>query len=253
MKHLIRTALRHFGLEVVRYAEPRPLPALPDLPDDEARILAQAQAFTMTSPERLAALINAVKHVVKHRIDGDIVECGVWRGGSMMAAALTLLGQGDTSRRLFLYDTFQGMTRPTERDVDIHGQSARAQFDRLAARNTKWAAASLEDVTENLYGTGYPTEKIHFVPGRVEDSIPGIVPSHIAVLRLDTDWYESTKHELVHLYPLLDKHGIVIIDDYGHFQGARLAVDEYFATLEERVFLHRIDYTGRIVVRCGAR
>ena len=78
---------------------------------------------------------------------------------------------------------------------------------------------------------------------------PAASPPSIALLRLDTDWYESTYHELVHLYPRLSVGGILIIDDYGYWQGARRAVDRYFAEQGTRVFLSRIDETGRLAVK----
>ena len=111
------------------------------------------------------------------------------------------------------------------------------------------AYASLEDVKKNLTASGYPPERIHYIQGKVEDTIPDTAPTQICMLRLDTDWYESTRHELAHLYPLLSRHGVLVIDDYGHWQGARQAVDEYFAARPEPVYLHRVDYTARLVVR----
>jgi hypothetical protein len=104
-------------------------------------------------------------------------------------------------------------------------------------------------VRNNVCGTGYPREKLHFVVGKVEDTIPATMPRKIALLRLDTDWYDSTKHELSHLFPLLRPQGVLIVDDYGHWQGARKAVDEYFAAHQTGILLHRIDYTGRIAVK----
>jgi hypothetical protein len=88
-----------------------------------------------------------------------------------------------------------------------------------------------------------------FIKGKVEETIPGTLPKEISLLRLDTDWYESTLHNLVHLYPLLRKGGILILDDYGHWQGARKATDEYFARENIIPFLSRIDYTGRLYVK----
>jgi hypothetical protein len=99
--------------------------------------------------------------------------------------------------------------------------------------------------------TGYPADKIHLIKGKVEDTLPDVIPSHLLLLRLDTDWYESTKHELTHLFPRLDDRGILIIDDYGHWRGAKTAVDEYFREQKRAVYLHRIDYTARILVGKG--
>ena len=85
-----------------------------------------------------------------------------------------------------------------------------------------------------LHGTGYPPERIHFVRGPVEETLPAGAPDEIALLRLDTDWYESTRHELEHLYPRLAAGGVLLVDDYGHWEGARKAVDEYFADHGDR-------------------
>ena len=220
-----------------------------ELPEAEKDIIVFARPFTMTGVERMASLINAVNHVCKWKIPGDFVECGVWRGGSMMVMAKSLMMHGDTSRDLFLYDTYEGMTEPTEEDKTAQGVLAKDILDRSLKGSGIWCEASLEDVRQNVYSTGYPKEKIHFIKGPVEQTIPATLPKRTAILRLDTDWYESTKHELIHLFPLLDKRGILIIDDYGAWKGARKAVDEYFEGKE--LFLHRIDTTGRMAIGIG--
>jgi predicted O-methyltransferase YrrM len=206
--------------------------------------------FTMTSPERMYAVYQAVRHVVRARVPGDIVECGVWRGGSSMLAALALLEAGDDERALYLYDTFAGMSEPGERDVTVSGASARPEW-RQAQRGevNEWCYSPLEEVERNLRSTGIDPARLHFVEGKVEDTIPATAPEQIAVLRLDTDWYESTWHELTHLYPRLSPGGVLIVDDYGHWQGAREAVDRYFGEVAEPILLARTDYTGRIGVR----
>jgi hypothetical protein len=112
-----------------------------------------------------------------------------------------------------------------------------------------WCYSGIDEVKNNLFTTGYPKEKLFFVKGKVEDTIPGEIPSAIAILRLDTDWYESTYHELKHLYPLLNSGGVLIIDDYGHWQGSRQATDNYFSEINKPVLLNRVDYTGRIAIK----
>jgi O-methyltransferase len=209
----------------------------------------RARPYTMTTPERLAAVCMAVEHVVTNKIPGAFVECGVWRGGSSMAAALTYLQLGRKDTDLFLFDTFEGMSQPGEDDI----QSITGEFaTQLLAKNDRsaeiWAYAPIADVRQNLEGTGYPASHLHFVKGKVEDTIPRNAPDQISILRLDTDWYESTRHELIHLFPRLAKNGILIIDDYGAWAGARKAVDEYFAAHDVKPFLARIDNTGRIYV-----
>lgn len=248
MKKIVKAALANAGWELGRTAD-REAQALADLPPTDREIIAKVTPYTMTSLERRASLLGSVDHLVRHGIAGDIVECGVWRGGSMMAVALALMARGDTSRHLYLYDTFEGMSEPTAEDKSVDGESAQAQLARTTRDATVWAVAGLDDVQANVWSTGYPRDRIHFVKGKVEDTIPATLPERIALLRLDTDWYESTRHELTHLYPLLSRNGLLIIDDYGHWQGAKQAVDEYFAQSPEPVFLHRVDYTARLVVK----
>jgi hypothetical protein len=163
---------------------------------------------------------------------------------------LTLKALGDI-REIYLFDTFDGMPEPTASDVDVRGAPAAIQFN--AERNERggsaWCAARLEDVRQAMTLTGYPMERVHFVKGKVEDTLPDSAPSQIALLRLDTDWYESTRHELVHLFPRLERRGVLILDDYGHWQGARQAVDEYLGQLEPALMLTRTDYTGRVALK----
>jgi hypothetical protein len=246
----MRTCLRRLGYDLVRHQIARdPVDSFVDLGEDERLILRAARPFTMTGLDRLAAIIHAVKHVVQHGVPGDIAECGVWRGGSMMAVALTLQSLGEANRALYLYDTFEGMPAPTPRDRSFDGCDAEALL-RTAQRGTGiWCYAGLDDVQQNLFSTGYPRDKLVFVKGKVEETIPLQMPRVLSLLRLDTDWYESTLHGLTHLYPRLSCGGVLIIDDYGHWQGARAAVDEYFARQPAPVFLHRIDYTGRIAIK----
>ncbi len=217
-----------------------------DLEEDELATLEAVRHYTMTSDERIVALTQAVDYVERTGVSGAIVECGVWRGGSMMAVARTLLSRGNANRDLFLFDTFEGMSAPTEMDRDHHGTPAANLLERSSRSDEVWCYADVEDVRANLKSTGYPPRHLYLLKGRVEDTIPDQAPDEIALLRLDTDWYESTAHELNHLYPRLGSGGVLIIDDYGHWQGARRAVDEYFGG---KVLLQRIDYTGRLVVK----
>ncbi len=208
-------------------------------------VIAKVQPFTMTSPERIVALCDAVRYLSKNQIEGAIVECGVWRGGSMMAAAATLLEQGERDRELYLYDTYEGMTPASAEDVDFRGRTGAGL---MSYHGGDVARAPLDDVKANMAAVGYAAERCRYVVGKVEETIPATTPEKIALLRLDTDWYESTKHELEHLFPLLSPRGVLILDDYGAWKGARKAVDEYFDSLEYAPLLTRIDFTGRICV-----
>jgi hypothetical protein len=251
MKQILKSALARAGLELARTAD-RQSAAIADLAPADRDLVLRVEPFTMTTLDRRASLVGAIDHVVRHAIAGDIVECGVWRGGSMMLAALALMARGDTSRHLWLYDTFQGMSEPGAQDRSVSGETAAAALARTPRGEGVWCEASLADVRGNLASTGYPQERIHFVEGKVEDTIPATLPGRVALLRLDTDWYESTRHELRHLYPLLSRHGILVIDDYGYWQGARQAVDEYFAARPGLIYLHRVDNTARLLVKQDA-
>ena len=206
---------------------------------------------TMTSAARIAALCDGIEYLVRSRIEGAFVECGVWRGGSAMAAALTLLRLDAADRDLYLFDTFAGMPEPGAEDAPspYDGYSPRKRWRRQVSLGREWAGVPSGQVRGRLEATGYPPERVHLVEGMVEETLPACAPQKIAMLRLDTDWYASTKHELEHLYPRLAEGGILIIDDYGPYAGARRAVDEYFAEIGEPVLLNRIDYTGRLVVK----
>jgi hypothetical protein len=205
--------------------------------------------FTMTGTARVQSVIDAIEYLVQADVPGDVVECGVWRGGSMMACAKTLQHLSAAERTLYLFDTFSGMTEPDAVDVDLGGTPARSFLSRFRKDRNGWCAATKDEVAGNMRSTGYPPERVVLVAGDVLETIPARAPARIALLRLDTDWYASTRHELDHLYERVSPRGIVIIDDYGHWQGARKAVDEFLDEHRLHVFLHRIDYTARLFVK----
>jgi hypothetical protein len=220
-------------------------------PEDVQEFLA-VERYTLTGPERIYSLIRAVEYVVDHGIPGDIVECGVWKGGSMMAIARTLKRKGDLSRNLYLFDTFEGMSAPTDADVAFDGESAHRIWgtpDKRDPDAEDFTNVPLDAVKEAVFQTGYPRDRFRFVQGKVEDTIPEQAPERIALLRLDTDWYESTRHELVHLFPRLERGGVLVVDDYGHWLGARKATDEYLREARVPILLHRVDYTCRFAVK----
>lgn len=246
MKSRVHKAFRAFGLNITRHRRQEAV-FPPDFRKEEVEIIRAVEPWTMTSAERIFALIQAVRYVSVNAIPGALVECGVWKGGSMAAAAMTLVWANDLKRDLYLFDTFAGMTEPTTRDLDYADRPAK----RLLTEESRFRCddAPLHVVEEILEGTGYPKDKIHLVRGRVEETIPSSAPEAISMLRLDTDWYESTKHELIHLFPRLSRGGVLLIDDYGHWKGAREASDEYFAENQIPILLSRIDYTGRMAVK----
>lgn len=237
IRRAIAAAIKPFGYELTRPGREFP----PDFTEREQEVCRLVRPFTMTGDVHVACLMRAVEHVVRNDVPGDIAECGVWRGGSMMAAALALLDL-KASRDIYLYDTYQGMPASTEVDRNWWGEHAEV---RRAAVGQDWCLARLEEVRAAMQSTGY--EKCRYIAGLVEDTIPAQAPERIALLRLDTDFYSSTLHELKHLYPRLSPGGILIIDDYGSWEGARKAVDEYFAG--QGMFLSRVNASCRLLVK----
>ena len=224
--------------------------------EGDAAIIARAAPYTMTGEARLQALVDAVRYCVARAVPGDFAECGVWRGGSVLAMILTLQDLGVEDRDIHLFDTFDGMTEPTEHDVSPIDPPARQTWDDARAGERRpWGELfdpelfNEEVVRETLLATGYPERRLHLVRGPVEETLPRDGPERLALLRLDTDWYESTRHELVHLYPRLASRGVLILDDYGWWGGARRAVDEYVSENDVPLLLNRVDYTARITVK----
>ena len=251
MKKWIINLLRKFNYELVKVHGVNSDKIPTDFETLHLNIYKKVCNNTMTSPERIYSLIEAVQYVVKNNIEGDIVECGVWKGGSMMAVAETLQYLKSNNRSLYLYDTYEGMSEPTEYDKTFKGDDAKhlMENDSDKEKNLVWAYSALDTVKQGMQSTAYPPDKIHYIKGKVEDTIPQNLPAKIAILRLDTDWYESTKHELIHLFPLLSDNGVLILDDYGHWAGAKKAVDEYIAEHNVKILLNRIDATGRIAIK----
>ncbi len=214
------------------------------------KLIETVGAYTMTSRERIHGLESAVRYIVRGGIAGAFVECGVWRGGSMMAMALTLLDEAAAPRELFLCDTYEGMPEPSAEDIGVTGKSAHPTWKkRMVDGESQWCRAELEEVRANLSSTGYDGARMHFLKGRVQDTLPDHRIGPIALLRLDTDWYDSTKWEIEQLYPLLATGGVLIIDDYGRWQGCRKAVDEYFASQGVNMLLARIDSYARMGIK----
>lgn len=249
MNKIIQSILNKAGYKLERLKNETDWPT--DFQEIHKINIEKARAYTMTSQERLFGLIEAVKYITQNKIEGDIVECGVWKGGSMLATAETLVQLQSTDRKLFLYDTFEGMPAPSEKDIrfdDVQAESM-LQSNTNKENNLVWAFSTLDEVKRTMALSNYPSSNIQYIKGKVEDTIPSVIPKKIALLRLDTDWYESTKHELIHLYPRLEQGGVLIIDDYGYWKGASKAVDEYFRENNTRILLNRMDETGRIAIK----
>ena len=237
--------LRDAGFEAARATSSCPDIALAD--PDFPQLFRDLAAVTLTSPQLAYALRSALLYLSRSAVVGDIVECGVWRGGSMALAATTLLQTGDQQRQLWLYDTFDWRWEPEGQDDGFLAAGVSAEGPPAATAIS--SGTSKAEVLDLLTRTGYAAGQLHLVQGLVQDTIPAQAPERIALLRLDTDYYDSTRHELEHLYPRLTPGGVLIVDDYGKLSGATKAVDEYFAALEHPPLLQRIDVQGRMAVK----
>jgi hypothetical protein len=212
-------------------------------------VITNAARYSMTGYTRMWALTQAFEHVQKNGVLGDYVECGVWRGGNLILLS-ALQESVYESRTIYGFDTFTGMTAPASVDNDFRGSSATdllASSEKIDGAHTIHAFASINLVQKNL--TENDAKNVKLVQGDVAQTllIEANLPSKISILRLDTDWYESTKLELEVLYPLLEPGGVLIIDDYGHYQGARKAVDEYFQN--GTPWMHYVDYSCRLMIK----
>jgi O-methyltransferase len=239
----IQSMLEKTGYKISR------VPSFARAPESDVAVCKSVRKYTMTTRARILELIYATRYVTRFHIPGALVECGVWRGGSVMAMLRTLMNAGVTDRDLWLFDTFEGMTPPSAADGNEEIELSK-RYERPDG-SSNWSRSELDEVKKNVLMCGYPEKRIRFVKGKVEETIPANAPDEIALLRLDTDWYESTKHELEHLYPRLVVGGVLILDDYGAWQGSRQATDEYFDKLGKRFYLHRIDEQGRLLIKQG--
>jgi hypothetical protein len=208
--------------------------------------------YTMTTLPRLINTVKSCRYVVENNIAGDFVECGVWRGGNSILAKC-LFEQLSSNKSVWMFDTFEGMTAPTEYDVKaLDKVHAGKKFeDSQKDTHNDWCYASLEDVKNNCLNSNLKLDRLNFVKGDVTETltIKENIPTEIAILRLDTDWYESTKFELEVLYPILSVGGVLIIDDYGSWEGAKKAVDEYFSAFDYKPLFNVIDHTGRSAIK----
>ncbi len=253
MKKIAKQIIDRLGYRISKKDESLVQNGIPiDIVDPEfIKLFNKYLPYTFTSIEPMYSLYLSVKYIINNNITGDFVECGVWKGGSAMLIAKVLFDEGKTDRKIYLYDTFDGMSAPTNKDVDFRGDTAVKLMDKSDKLDEEsvWCYSSIDEVKENLYSTNYPKENLIFIKGKVEDTIPFTIPNKISLLRLDTDWYESTYHELIHLYPLLSKNGVLVIDDYGHWKGSREATDNYFRENNIHMLLNRLDYSVRVGIK----
>lgn len=202
-----------------------------------ARLYRLVRPYTMSSNARLRGLYRGVRHVVTNEIPGDVVECGAARGGSAALMGLTL-NRLHARRRLWVFDTFEGLPPPTLDDPDFE----------IAKLYTGECRGELDEVAGLFERLGI-LSNTRFVKGLFQKTLPACAVEKIAVLHVDGDWYDSVRVCLAQLYERVSPGGIIQIDDYGHWAGARKAVDEFMHQRAIDVPLERLDYTGRQFIK----
>jgi O-methyltransferase len=210
------------------------------------------EKLTMTSPQDIVTTILCAKHAALNDMKGDFVECGVWRGGNVVAAKL-IFDEMNYKNEIYLYDTFTGMTEPSDKDINLKTDESMEDLYYIDKKEDHhdWCFSSIEEVKNNITKAGIGLDSVKFIKGDVLETLKdeNNLPQNISILRLDTDWYDSTKIELEVLYPRLISNGFLIVDDYGHWEGQKRAVDEYFKNIK-KPFMNIIDPpSSRILIK----
>lgn len=258
IKKIIQSLVNFLGYKISKvnsdYIKPNSF-FFPEADDYELNLLKKVKSFTLTDFNSIYYLIQSIKHVYQNDVPGGFVECGVWRGGNIIVFS-ELNNKLGLKRKIFAYDTFEGMTKPTDLDSDYSGKKAETHLkeQKRIPNDPKnvHCIASLTECKNNVsYNVINYQNDVNFIKGSVEEQlcIKKNLPEKISILRLDTDWYSSTKKELEVLYPRLVKNGILIIDDYGSWNGCKKAVDEFFKNSKETMF--QINKNSRIIFKQG--
>ena len=228
----------------------------PEAKEEHIRVMDVCSKYTMTSRSCQWALIQSVEWIANKGIAGDIVECGVWKGGNLILCGM-MLENLNLNRLIWGYDTFTGMSEPTDNDYSTCSPKVKNFSlvknkwlkNQVTQEKNDWCYAAKDEVANN-FRRKVGTDNLRLVVGKVEDTllVEDNLPEKVSILRLDTDWYESTKAELEILFPRLEEGGVLIIDDYGYWGGCRKAVDEFFES-QGFVWLHRVDFSCRLYIK----
>tara|TARA_Y100000768_G_C23970145_1_gene680087 strand:+ start:1239 stop:1997 length:759 start_codon:yes stop_codon:yes gene_type:complete len=251
MKNLIKKIvnekfLNKFGYKICKLNKLSVDEVIEEMTSEENQMITKCLKYSMTTKMRMWALTSSINYILNRNIQGDFVECGVWKGGNLILYSL-LNQKKNLNRKIYGYDTFEGMPLPGKYDFKFDGRSAVDLYHQRTKSKNGWCKSTLDEVEENIFKE-CPDNKINLIKGKVEETllIEKNIPQKISILRLDTDFYESTKIELEVLFPRLETGGVLIIDDYGNYKGARKAVDEYFKT---KPFLIYVDHTCRLLIK----
>mgnify|MGYP001364381175 CR=1 FL=1 len=247
IKKILIKALDNFNLVIINKNQ-----RIIELSNQDEKLIDLVANFSMTPKIRIYNLLQALRYVKQKSIEGDFVECGVWKGGNLILFKNFIDKElKDFNRSIFAYDTFEGMSEPDENDFDLNTNMSAKKLldnDKNKSSNT-WGKCSLDEVKNNLSKNISNFDNIKFIKGKVEETLENLdnLPEKISILRLDTDWYKSTKKELEVLYKRVSPGGVIIIDDYGHWGGSKKAVDEFFEG--KFVWMHYVDYACRLIIK----
>lgn len=261
IKPLLKALFGRLGYELRRKADRARLGY--ELEEQASAAIAKVRAYTMLPPERLITLYQQAAHCEKTGLPGAFVECGVWKGGSVAVMALANLERGAARRDVHLFDAFTDICEPDQavdgeravREVKAWGKGGGVD-GKLAPvtgfYDAMGGAGTLDGNKRLLEGVaGYPAERLHYHVGWFQETLPKDAAGipEIAILRLDGDWYASTKVCLEHLYDKVVGGGFVIVDDYGAYDGCRKAVDEFRRDRGITAYLHHIDGEARYWIK----
>jgi hypothetical protein len=220
--------------------------------------IARVRAHSMLPYARLYSLYEQAVYCERAGIPGAFVECGVWKGGAMGLMALANQMHGRAPRDLHLFDSFEGIPEPDE-SVDGARAIAEARAAGGAARGNLVPLGGMYESPGTLEANrallegiiGYDPARLHYHAGWFQQTLPRDVAAigPIAILRLDGDWYASTKICLDHLFDRVVTRGFVIVDDYGRYDGCRRAADEFLGARGIETYLHRIDSEARYWIK----
>lgn len=199
---------------------------------------------TMTSTQNLAFTSWACRQIATRGVDGDFVEVGTWRGGHGIIAHHTF-ESCQSKRHIVLADTFDGMLGESDLDRNLRTGLTAAEWMDDFNRGKKWNPTNQMQVARNLRETGVPDDRFTLLGGDIRKMKIEQFPSKIAILRVDVDWYQPTRSCLELLAPLVSPGGIIIVDDYGSWAGAKQAVDEYLEGSAKISGMFPIDASAR--------
>lgn len=212
--------------------------------------------FGTTTEYNLLQFFNSYKKIYKNQVQGSFVECGVWKGIYLVFIQKLNEYYNLNNRKIYGYDTFEGNPRPLEKNDDInvdkYGNSLIKEYDykKMDDNTSGWNNASLDNVQENFNQNTQPNNNLILIKGKVEDTLldQKNLPEKIAILKLDTNFYESFKIELEILAPKVQKNGIIIIDNYYSYKGIQKATDEYLQKNKLKVEFNRISRNAIIYI-----